>query len=435
MSRGLLDRAVGLTPKRRSRIPRTTRREGDLNLLARESNVERPIRLALFTGCYDYIKDGIALTLNRMVAYAEAHGFEVLVFAPTAKNAAFKHEGTLVSVPSIPLPRRQEYRLGLGLTATVRRRLAAFDPDFLHIAVPDILGYQALKFGLKRGLPVVASYHTRFDTYLKYYGIGLFRYAGLKYLRRFYDACDHVYVPSPSMGDVLQNESIARNIRLWPRGVDTQRFHPGRRSLEWRRHRAVKDDDVLVTYVGRLVREKDLSTLANVFEELQRRGVRHRSLIVGDGPDGAALRRRLPQTIFTGFLDGEALAAAFASSDVFFFPSKTETFGNVTLEAMASGVPTVCADATGSRSLVLDGKTGFLAAPGNTSEFADALVRLIGDDRMRAELGAAGLARSREYTWEKAMGQLMAHYRDLLATRRRAVVDATPAANAKTVNA
>lgn len=375
----------------------------------------RRARLALVTGSYNYIKDGIAVTLNRMVDYLEAHDVEVLVFAPVAKTAAFQHKGSIVAVPSVPLPTRSEYRVALGLPRAVRRRLQGFAPDIIHIAVPDLLGYGALKLGLKWNVPVVASYHTRYETYLKHYGLEFLRGALVKYLRYFYGTCRQVYVPSPSMAEKLVADGMPCDIRPWSRGVDTHLFHPHKRSADWRGKYGVGPEEFLVVFVGRLVREKQLGLLVDILQKFGATGIPHRSVIVGDGPERRALTKQLQHTVFTGFLDGEELAQAYASADVFLFPSDTESFGNVTLEAMASGVPAVCADATGSRSLVEQGVTGLLAKPGNADEFVEHLRALAGDGSLRRHMGVAARERSLRFTWDRAMQQLVDHYDKLLA--------------------
>jgi phosphatidylinositol alpha 1,6-mannosyltransferase len=375
---------------------------------------ERRLRIALITSSYNYIKDGVALTLNRLVRYLEAHGVEVLVFAPTAAIPAFAHAGTIVSVPSVALPARPEYRLALGMPRTVRRRLMEFGPDIIHIAVPDLLGRRALKLARQYNIPAVASYHTRYETYLKHY----WYVAGLtglvsRYLRRFYAACREVYVPSLSMAETLRADGLKDNFRLWPRGIDATRFNPAKRSNEWRARRNIGDLELVILHVSRLVREKRMDVIAGTARRLQALGIAHKFVIVGDGPERAALQRALPQAIFTGLLDGEDLATAYASSDIFLFPSETESFGSVTLEAMASGLPCVCADATGSRSLVAAGVTGLLARPGCVEQFVDHIVTLARDSALRRRMSANARARSLEFSWDETMARILGYYEAL----------------------
>lgn len=373
----------------------------------------RPLRVALVTGSYNYIQDGVALTLNRLVGFLESQGVEVLIFAPVGKAPAFRHQGEVVPVFSVAAPGRAEYRIALGLNREPRARLLAFDPDIIHIATPDFLGHAALKLGRDLNKPMVASYHTRFETYLKYYGLTALTPMLQGIARRFYAQCREIYAPSQSMIDVLRAEGVSGDIRLWPRGVDTARFSPGRRSQAWRGERGIGAKDVVVAFVSRLVKEKRVAEVAQVFARLRAAGVPHRALFVGDGPERAFLEREVPSALFEGFQVGDALATTYASADVFFFPSDTETFGNVTLEAMASGLPAVCADATGSRSLVEHGSTGYLAPVGDIDALYDAVLRLIVDASLRRDMGEKGRARSLKFSWEEAMGGLLARYEAL----------------------
>lgn len=380
----------------------------------------RPLRVALVTSSYNFIADGVALTLNRLVGYLLAQGVEVRIFAPVAAKPALAHHGQIVPVPSVPLPGRPEYRLAFGLGASARRALAAFQPDILHIAVPDLLGQAALAFARAHGIPAVATYHTRYETYLKHYWY-LAPLEGLltALLRRFYGRFADVYVPSDSVREVLLADGLRDNFKPWPRGIDTDRFTPARRSMAWRTQHGIGENELVVLHVSRLVREKRLDTLTAALNRLT---VPHRVVIVGDGPDRAMVERALPQAIFTGFLNGDALADAYAASDLFVFPSDSESFGNVTLEAMASGLPCVCADATGSRSLVADGETGFLAPADDAGQFAARLTQLATDTALRQRMGAAGRARALTFSWDETLARMLGYYRAVLEASKSKTV-------------
>jgi len=369
-------------------------------------------RVALFSGNYNYVMDGPVRALNKLVAHLEQQGIDVLVFAPTVKKPAFQHVGTLVSVPSIPFPGRSEYRVGLGLTPNIRRKLAKFKPDIVHLAAPDLLGLSALKWANKNGIPAVSSFHTRFDTYPRYYGMDWLEDHLTQYMRNFYHRCEHVYVPSQSMIDVLTNQKMSPNLRLWTRGVDMDLFAPDRRDMAWRRSLGIDDDEIVVAFVGRLVLEKGLGKFADALDVLKSRCTKVRPLIVGAGPERENFQDRLPHAVFTGFLDGEALARAYASADIFFNASITETFGNVTLEAMASGTPAVCADATGSRTLVDHGRSGYLVDYDDVEGFADCMERLISHSDLRASFAAVGLQRAAGYSWHSVLSALHQQYED-----------------------
>ena len=357
-----------------------------------DANTSGELRVALITSSYNYIRDGIALTLNRMVEYLEAHGVRVLVIAPIAKTTAFAHKGRLFPVPSVPLPARPEYRLALGLSGAARRELNAFQPHIMHIAVPDS-GLSRAQFGQQKQLPIVASYHTRYENYLTYYGLGV----TIGRCRPISNGSTALVVNCTLHRSRWRRYLKAEGIRhksVCGAGASTRRtFIPTSDRLLGAPSTASLDDELVICFVSRLVREKELDTLVDVLEGLRRRNVPHRSVIVGDGPDRNFLEQKLPGSIFTGFLVGDELARAYASSDIFLFPSETETFGNVTLEAMASGLVTVCADASGSRSLVVPAVTGFLAKPKRSEEFVGYIQRLADDSLpARADAGCGSRA-------------------------------------------
>ena len=371
-------------------------------------------RIAIFSGAYNHISDGVTKTLNRLVAHLLEQGADVLVFAPTVDNPPVEHVGTLVPVRAINFYGYSDYHVTTGLSRAARARLDAFAPTLIHVATPDYVGYVALRYARKHGLPLVSSYHTHFTSYLKYYWLPFSVGMLWKYLSWYYAQCEHLYVPSESMAAVLREQGITRGIRLWQRGVDMDDFNPAHRSAAWRASLGIDDDEVVITFVSRLVWEKGLNVYAEVIEGLTAHGIPHRSLIVGDGPARDELVKRLPETIFTGHLEGDALACAYASSDVFLFPSDTETFGNVTLEAMASGLPTICADATGSRSLVVDGETGFLAPPFDTERFLEAAERLATDHTLRHAMSRTALERAQSYAWSAVLDRIVGYYVALL---------------------
>ncbi|MGD9799775.1 MAG: glycosyltransferase family 4 protein [Parvularculaceae bacterium] len=379
-----------------------------------------PLRVALFSGNYNYVMDGPVRALNKLVARLEARGHSAIVFAPTSKKSALEHAGELVSVPSVALPgSRSEYRLGLGLNTAAQRRLDAFAPTIVHLAAPDWLGFSALNYARKRGIPAVASFHTRFDTYPRYYGMAWLEKHITGYMRYFYHRCERVYAPSQSMVDELARDDIGRDVRLWARGVDKTLFNPARRDLAWRRQVGVADDEILVAFVGRLVLEKGIDIFASAVKQARRENPKIRALIVGEGPERDRFMQLLPDDVFTGYLAGEDLARAYASADIFFNPSVTETFGNVTLEAMACGVPSLCAAASGSRSLVDDGGTGLLVADAkDVAGFAKALVALAGDpDRRRMMAGNARI-KSDGFDWDAILDRLIRDYQEVASERK-----------------
>ncbi|HUF88244.1 MAG TPA: glycosyltransferase family 1 protein [Thermohalobaculum sp.] len=381
------------------------------------------LRVALVSGNYNYIMDGAARAQNMLVAHLIKRGHEVLVFAPTLPEPAFQHAGTVIAVPSVALPgKRGEYRLGLGLGRAARARLDAFRPDLIHIATPDYTAITALRHARRRGIPAVASFHTRFDTYARYYGFAWAERYLTHYMRWLYARCVHVYPPTPSMIEELRRAGIGRELRLWGRGVDHALFSPERRDMAWRRSLGFADGDVVVAFVGRLVLEKGIDVFAEALRLAAARNPAVRALVVGEGPEHSRFGTQLPGGVFIGHQSGEALARAYASADLFFSPSVTETAGNVVLEAMAAGLACLGADVPGTRSFVRHGETGVLSPPEAGAEgFALALLRLAEDAGLRARMGAAGRDRTlSEHQWPVVLDEVIAHYREAIGTTRHA---------------
>lgn len=379
------------------------------------------LRIALFSGNYNYVRDGANQALNRLMGSALKAGAAVRVYSPTTDTPAFTPTGDLVSVPSWRMPGgRGEYRLAKGFSAEVEADLKAFVPNIVHVSAPDILGHKAVTWARQHGIPAIASHHTRFETYPRYYGIGFTEPLLIWLQKRFYNRVDHAMVPSASVGALLKDWGVTTPIGTWARGINHQRFNPGRRDNAWRRSLGIADDEVAVGFLGRLVLEKGLGVFADVITALKRRGVPHRVLVIGEGPARQWFAQRIPEAVFAGFQAGDDLGRAVAGMDVFFMPSVTESFGNVTCEAMAAGVPVVAARATGNVDLVADGETGFLVDPTDIGGYADAIARLIEDPALRTAAGRAGHARVQGYDWDKVNAVMIEAYESLLERRRKA---------------
>lgn len=372
-------------------------------------------RIALFSGNYNYVRDGANQALNRLVGYLLRQGVEVRVYSATTSTPAFPPTGDLVSVRSVALPLgRDEYRMALGVTPATKRDLAAFKPNIVHVAAPDLLGHRAVTWARKRGIPVLASMHTRFETYPRYYGLAFMEPTVEALLRRFYRRCDAVVAPSESMAQVMREQRMSYDIGIWARGIDTSIFNPQRRDMDWRRGLGIADDEPVIGFLGRLVMEKGLDVFSDAIDALRAKGVPHRVLVIGEGPARDWFESRLQDAVFVGFQSGADLGRAVASMDMLFNPSVTETFGNVTLETMACAIPVVAARATGSESLVLDGVTGRLVKPGSISGYAEALAGYCTDAPLRLKHGAAGAEASSAYDWDKVNSAVLDTYLRLL---------------------
>ncbi len=377
------------------------------------------LRVAFVSGNYNYVRDGANQAQNLLVGYLLDQGVQVRVYSPTTPTPAFEARGTVVDVPAIPMPGgRGEYKLGRGLPARPRRDMEAFDPHLVHVSAPEFLGHAAVTWARRRGVPVVATVHTRFETYFQYYGLSLVQPLIVAILRRFYNRADRVLVPTPSMAQVVRDLGVTSPISIWGRGVNHRRFHPDARDLAWRRSLGIADDEVTIGFLGRLVLEKGLGVFADVLARLDALGVRHRVLVVGKGPARDWFAGRVPQAAFAGFQSGDDLGRAVASMDLLFNPSVTETWGQVTSEAMAAGVPVVAARATGAVDLLEDGRTGFLVPPEDIDGYAAAIARLIADPALRAAMGRAAHDRAQDFRWDTANGAVLQAYREVLAAPR-----------------
>jgi glycosyltransferase involved in cell wall biosynthesis len=368
------------------------------------------LRIALFSGNYNITRDGANKALNRLVGHLLERGAAVRIYAPTVPRPAFAPTGELVSVPSLPIPGRREYRLASGLTPRIRADIRAFAPTHFHLSAPDLLGTSAQKFAHELGVPAVASFHTRFETYFRYYGLQFLSSAVARHLRSFYADSDVVLAPNDPIAEELRREGLGDRVRIWGRGVDDA-FSPDRRDLAWRRLHGYGDDEAVVMFFGRIVREKGVDTFVAAMRDLAARGRSLRPLIVGDGPARPWLAARLPDAVFTGHLEGEDLARAVASADILVNPSETEAFGNVNLEAMAAGVAVVSADVGSARALIAPGRTGLLVPPRAPGAYAEAVEALVKAPRRRRRLGLAAAAAAAAYSWPDILDAVLEIYR------------------------
>jgi len=368
------------------------------------------LRLALFSGNYNYVRDGANQALNRLVAYLEQSGAAVRVYSPTSSTPAFEPCGALVSVPSIPLPGRGEYRVALGLPRAIREDVERFAPTCVHLSAPDILGGQAQKLARRLGVPVISSLHTRFETYLAYYGLTWLRRSAERLLDRFYLGCDRVLVPNRPLGELMTARGLEGRVRLWSRGVDRIQFSPAQRDLAWRRGHGIDEEETVVLFLGRLVVEKGLDVFARTIARLREGPHRIRPLVVGDGPARTWFEGQLQDGVFVGHLTGSELGRAVASADILLNPSQTEAFGNTTLEAMAAGLVVVCPQAPSTRELVTDDVNGVLVKDPDDTAYARVIAGLAADPGLRARLGLSARRASAAYDWTHSCAAVLQTY-------------------------
>ena len=380
------------------------------------------LRIALFSGNYNYVRDGANQALNRLVGYLLRRGAKVRVYSPVVENPAFAATGEVVNVPSFSIPRRREYRIPSRFAGEPQHDLEAFHPNVIHVASPDIVAHRAITWARENDVATVASVHTRFETYLQYYHLQMFEPVIRAILRRFYRRCDAIVAPAESTAAILRAQRMGKDISIWTRGVDREQFHPGRRDLAWRRSLGVADNELLIVFLGRVVMEKGLDVFAAAMEEVRARDIPHKVLVIGEGPARAWFAQAVPEAVFTGQLTGAELGHALASGDVLLNPSVTEAFGNVTLEAMACALPVVAASASGTTNLVRHGETGVLVPPNGTSAYADALEAYAHDPELRRRHGEAGLAYAKTMDWDHINDAVLQVYLRV-AGKRKATKD------------
>jgi glycosyltransferase involved in cell wall biosynthesis len=374
------------------------------------------MRIALTSEVFLPKIDGITTRLRYTLECLRAEGHEALVFAP-APAVPECAGARVIGVPSLPFPLYPGVRGALP-DPRIALELARFRADVLHAVGPVCLGVFGLLAAHALRVPSVASYHTDLPRYLPLYGLGFARAAAWPLIRRVHDLAHRNLCPSSATRAELRRAGI-HDVGLWRGGVDTERFHPARRSRAMRlRLGAGRADAPLLLYVGRLAAEKRLHTLRDALDALP--GAR--LALVGDGPERARLERRFAgrAVTFTGFLSGDELAAAYASADVFVMPSTSETLGFVVLEAMSAGLPVVAAAAGGLCDLVRHGTNGLLYAPGDPAALLAALSELCADPDRRRSLAQQARKSAEDATWPEETRRLVDAYRRAISKARRA---------------
>jgi glycosyltransferase involved in cell wall biosynthesis len=379
------------------------------------------MRIAVFSEVYWPMISGVGVTLDRLVRGLTERGHAVRVYTasyPLPPGASDRPE--VHRSPSVPLFLYPDVQWAFPRQRDIVADLARFAPDLVHVATEFALGLAGIKAAGQLRVPVIASAHTDYQKYASRYGVAWVLNMGWVYLRWFYGHAERVLVPSRIYGRFLNSRGI-RHTGLWTRGVDPTEFHPRFRSEAWRARFGVGPDDLLVTYVGRLAREKDLGRLLAAWEGLGSRRGRARLVLVGRGPLQEELSRRAVSGIhLAGLLTGRQLSEAYASADLFVFPSATETFGNSLLEAMASGLPSLAVHAGGVPEFAEHGRNAWLVRPQDTEMLGGGLARLLDDADLRGRLAAGALATARLRRWDAIHDALLDDYRLAVAGRAQA---------------
>ncbi len=382
------------------------------------------MRIALFSETFIPQRNGVALILGRLVRFLADRGHQVLVatadFGDVARAApAIPTSVEVVKVPGFKLPRYPDLTMALPFARRVERAVRAFRPDVVHLATEYAMGLTGLRLARRLALPTVASFHTNVPGCLPYYGFGWASELCWDYLRWFHNRAGLTLCPSETNRQILLSRGFA-NVRVWARGVDTELFAPERRR-EAVRSRWGPAQALRLLYVGRLTPEKDLPTLFQAYRKASRLRPHQafQLVLAGDGAYSTRMRHLAPPGVtFVGYVEGETLSEVYAAADVFVFPSRVETLGNVVLEAMASGLPVIGADQGGTLENVRHGLNGLLVPAGDPDRFAEAIVRLADDRALRQRLAQNARAWAEERSWDQAFGTLLATYQERIAAAR-----------------
>jgi phosphatidylinositol alpha 1,6-mannosyltransferase len=353
-------------------------------------------------------QDGVTRVLYRMIEALRDQEIDSLFFSPVIPEPG-EASAEMRSVPSVAFPWYPDYRIALPGYRAFESELAQFAPDILHIHSPCPLGCAAMHWGRRNGVPVVATYHTHFASYAKYYKVKALEVFGWNYLRSLYNSCQRLYVPSVPILHELASRGL-RHLAFLPHGVDADTFSPRHRSQRWRKRLGGNGEKVLL-YAGRLVWEKDLHTLVEVYRLLRSERSDWTLALAGDGPIRSELESAMPGALFLGSLSGAALSAAYASSDVLLFPSTTETFGNVVIEGMASGLVPICAAEGGAGGSIQHGISGFVTNPRDAGDIVRHIRLLLDNQARLAKMGKAARGYARTQTWDGIFERLFEDYR------------------------
>jgi glycosyltransferase involved in cell wall biosynthesis len=368
------------------------------------------LSIALVTETYLPEVNGVAITIGRMVEGLLQRGHRIHLIRPRQhkQDAATRkggYEETLAT--GMPIPGYPELKSGLPARGLLLRLWTQRRPDIVHIATEGPLGWSALSAARKLDIPVSTDFHTNFHNYTRHYGVGLLKKPIAAYLRHFHNKAACTLVPTASLQQQLEHEGY-RNVLVVSRGVDAELFHPSKRSTELRNSWLADEDTPVVMLVSRIAPEKNLHVVIRAFEQMRKLNGNAKLVMVGDGPARAELQKQHPHVIFAGMQTGEALARHYASGDIFLYPSLTETYGNVTVEAMASGLATVAYDYAAAQQHIHHDVNGLLAPFADSDAFI-AEARTLANDLARVRrLGHTARATVESLTWEHIMGQMEA---------------------------
>jgi glycosyltransferase involved in cell wall biosynthesis len=367
---------------------------------------KKKIKIAFFADILVKDFDGASRTMFQIIERIPKDEFEFMFFCGMPPKEDIGHE--VFQVPSIPIPLNSTYKFAIPMFRwfSMRKRLKEFKPDVIHIASPSLLGNFAFKYKKSRNTPVITIYHTHFLSYVSYYlrTLPFLSKAALKKVansqKKFYDQATLMYIPTMEIVNELKEFKFdTGKMKIWQRGMNHKLFNPNKRDVP--RIKAIaKNDKPNILFASRLVWEKNLATLIRIYSKSKEEGDKYNFIIAGDGVAEKSLINQMPGAYMLGKVDHDTLAALYASADVFLFPSVSETYGNVVVEAMASGCPCVIAKGGGSQSLIDHGKTGFLCDPEDESDYLERIDQIIQDSSLKSEIIKNGIEYTKSLNWD-----------------------------------
>jgi glycosyltransferase involved in cell wall biosynthesis len=370
------------------------------------------MKIAFFTDTFTPQVNGVTRTFQQFSEYLNKNGIDHRFFVPDTDEEPFSNQ--IFRFTSLPFFLYPECRLALPNFIHIKKELEKFQPDIVHIATPFNMGLTGLVYGNKLNIPIVGSYHTHFDRYLEYYDLQFLSKFIWKYMNWFHRSFQKTFVPSMETKNEVESKGFS-NVHIWSRGVDCNTFHPYFSSDRLREQYQIKEP-IILSYVGRLAPEKDLDILMEVSHGLPME-IKEKVhwLIAGDGPLVEELQKQKPNNMtFTGYLKGEALAELYASSDLFVFPSTTETFGNVVLEANACGAAVIGSRAGGVQEIIKHNQTGILCEPKNIESFVKGISHLIRQPILLEDMGRKARKFALSQSWDSIFSNLLCQYEEVI---------------------
>ena len=384
--------------------------------IERLGQVRPSLKIAVVTETYPPDINGVAMTLSRIVNGLVKNGHDILLIRPKhfkndepAARDGFQEK----LVHGLPIPFYKQLRMGLPSKKELLRLWTYNRPDIVHIATEGPLGWSALQAAKKLRLPVSTDFRTNFHAYSNHYKIGWLSAAILSYLKKFHNAAHVTMVPTSQLEAELDAVGF-QNLHIVPRGIDTQLFSPHKRSLRLREQWGANDQTTVMLYVGRLAAEKNLPLVIQSYAMAQKIHNDVKLVLVGDGPLMSDLQNKYPEVVFAGFQTGEDLAMHYASADMFVFASQTETFGNVTLEAMASGLAVVAFNHAAASELIISGENGMLAAQNTEVHFEMAVQAILNNPFLMAESKINAVQTARNFSWESIVERTESVFFDVI---------------------